>query len=269
VVGHLFLGHCGRLLNGSPDHGLLEPPPGARSSPFFAADPCTDRAQDPLFYGDDIMDALLGASTRQEIGCHSFVHAPMDDPALSEDMVRADLLACRRIALERGIQLQSFVFPRNRIAHLPVLKELGFVAFRGRDTTWHQNLAGLPGRAARLLDQASAATPPVAVPRQELPGLWNIPGSMLLMHRSGLRRAVPARTRIAKAHAGLRAAIRHGAVFHLWTHPFNLASDARFMLGVLERILERAADLRQHGLIRIEPMAAIAARARENEQRAS
>jgi hypothetical protein len=92
---------------------------------------------------------------------------------------------------------------------------------------------------------------------------------MLLMHRSGLRRAVPASSRVAKADAGLRAAIRHGAVFHLWTHPFNLASDAPFMLGVLERILERAAALRQQGLLRIEPMAVIASRARQSAQHVS
>ncbi len=268
-VGHLLLSRCERTADGRANHGLVAPPSDAASSPFFAADPCSDRQRDPLFYGDDILDAVLAAKSRHEIGCHSFMHAPLNDPALNHEMIRADLQACRRAAAERGIELQSFVFPWNRIAHLPLLQEQGFVAFRGPDPTWHAGIGGLPGRAAHLLDQAAAVTPPVVVPREELPGLWNIPGSMLLMPPRGIRSAVPARSRVAKAEAGLRAAIRRGAVFHLWAHPWNLANEAQFMLGVLERILERAATLRQQGLLVIEPMAAIAARGREGERSVS
>jgi hypothetical protein len=38
-------------------------------------------------------------------------------------------------------------------------------------------------------------------------------------------------------------------VFHLWTHPFNIASDATGLLGGLEKIFQEVTDLRMSGLI--------------------
>ena len=126
--------------------------------------------------------------------------------------------------------------------------------------TWHAENPGPAGRVAHLVDQAIAIPPPVSTPNEELPGLWNIPGSMLLMHRSGLRRVVPMGARVRKARRGLRRAIREGGVFHLWTHPFNLASDQEVMLATLDAILRDAVRLRDAGRLRIESMGQIADR---------
>ena len=98
------------------------------------------------------------------------------------------------------------------------------------------------------------------MPTERLPGLWNIPGSMLFLHRTGARRAVLRSARLRKARAGLQRAVDTGGVFHLWTHPFNLASDQPFMLGVLEAILREATEMRDRGELVIEPMAAVADR---------
>ena len=57
-----------------------------------------------------------------------------------------------------------------------------------------------------------------------------------------------------------RRAIREGRVFHLWTHPFNLASDREPMLETLDAILRDAVRLRDDGLLRIESMSAVAER---------
>jgi hypothetical protein len=49
-------------------------------------------------------------------------------------------------------------------------------------------------------------------------------------------------------------------VFHLWTHPFNIANDPPYLLGVLGTILQEAARERDAGRLRIETMDAIATR---------
>ena len=262
VVGHLFLARCTRDSNGRAHPEIVLPSASSPAARWFRADPCTSRQQDPLFDGDDVLDLLLSGRTPQEIACHSFVHSPYDDPAMTSEVIRSDLAECKRVASTRGIELTSFVFPRNREAHHESLRAEGFTAYRGADPTWFASLGGPPRRLAHLVDQALAVTPPVAIPRETLPGLWNIPGSMLLLHRSGVRRAVPLRARVAKARAGMQRAIRDGAVFHLWTHPFNVASDATFMLQALEEILAEAAALRQKGELAIEPMHGIAERSR-------
>ncbi len=263
VVGHLFLERCQRDESGTAHPSLISPAPDAAAARWCQADPGTSRGRDPLFYGNDILDLLAAGRTVQEIGCHSFFHVPYDDPAMTTDVVRSDLAECKRAAAARGIKLTSFVFPRNEEAHHEALRAEGFTAFRGADPTWHAAIGSTAGRLAHLVDQAMAIPPPVSVPKQTLPGLWNIPGSMLLLHTSGVRRAVPLGARVAKARAGLRKAERDGGVFHLWTHPFNIASDSAFMLEALERILREAALMRDRGVLDIEPMRTIAERAQD------
>ena len=269
VVGHLFLDACHLDAGGSAHPSIVLPAPHSSAARWYRADPGASRERAPLFYGDDVLELLTAGRTPQEIGCHSFVHAPYDDPAMTADVVRSDLAECKRAAAARGLELTSFVFPRNREAHHDLLQAEGFTAFRGSDPTWHADIGGSVGRLAHLVDQAVAMPPPVSVPSERLPGLWNIPGSMLLLHSSGVRRVVPLRARVAKARAGLWRAVREGAVFHLWTHPFNIASDAAFMLEALERILREAAAMRDRGELTIEPMRTIAARSRQATRRST
>lgn len=260
VVGHLFLSECRRDHAGIAHPELVRPQQSWRPGDWYSDDPCTDRNRDPLWYGDDILDALQATHTPQEIGCHSFSHVLYGDPALTREAVDADLRACISLAAKRGITLRSFVFPRNSEGHHAALQAHGFRAFRGVDPAWHTRFGGSLGRGAHLVDQIAALPPPVSHPYESLPGLWNIPGSGLLIHRTGIRRLIPMVSRIAKARAGLRRAEKTGGVYHLWTHPFNLASDSAFMIATLDAILREAVTARDRGGIVIEPMGAIADR---------
>jgi peptidoglycan/xylan/chitin deacetylase (PgdA/CDA1 family) len=260
VLGHVFLRECARDSAGLAHAELVRPGQSWRSGDWYAVDPCTDRLRDPLWYGDDIVDAILAARTPQEIGSHSFGHVLYGDPALTSAAVDADLDACLAEAAKRGIVLRSFVFPRNSEGHHEALRVHGFRAFRGADPTWHSRLPGLLGRAGHLLDQAAGLAPPVSKPHELLPGLWNIPGSALVMDRTGARRAVSMAARVRKAQAGLRRAVETGGVFHLWTHPFNIASDPEFLLASLETVLREAAAARDRGELAIETMGATAER---------
>jgi Polysaccharide deacetylase len=260
VLGHLFLSECRRDRAGVAHPELVRPRQSWRSGDWYAADPCTDRRRDPLWYGDDILDAVQATRTPQEIGCHSFSHVLYGDPSLTREAVDADLDACIALAARRGITLRSFVFPRNVEGHHEALLAHGFRAYRGADPTWHAGLHGPMGRAAHLIDQLGAIPPPVSHPMERMPGLWNIPGSCLLIHRTGIRRAIPMISRIRKARAGLQRAESTGGCFHLWTHPFNLASDRRFMIDTLEVIVRDAVERRDRGALVIEPMGTVAER---------
>ena len=268
IVGHLYLRGCSRDAAGLAHPELVHPGQSWFGRDWYSSDPCTDRARDPLWYGDDVVDAIQAAGPLQEIGCHSFSHAAFDDPSLTEEAVRSDLGACLDLARERGITPRSFVFPRNQEGHHALLAEYGFKAFRGADPTWHRRIRGAAGRVAHLVDQAAGISPPVSIPYETLPGLWNVPGSMLYMHRTGARRFIPRAARIRKARAGLRTAADRGGVFHLWTHPFNIASDRDVLLATLEAIVRDAARLRDAGRLRIETMGEIADRMSANRQEA-
>lgn len=258
VVGHLFLAECQRGADGRAHPGMPRPGYAWFAGDWYRADPCADRASEPLWYGDDIVDAIVAAPAGHEVGCHGFSHAVFGDPGFDAAAAAAEIDECRRLAGLRGLDLRSFVFPRNREGHHAVLADRGFVAIRGADPTWRNRLPGRLGRLAALVDQVLAIAPPVSTPRQVRPGLWDIPGSMLLMERTGLRRLVPVSARVRKARRGLRRAVREEAVFHLWFHPFNLAPDRRAMLGALDRILADVAALRAAGRLDVRTMGQLA-----------
>ncbi len=117
LVGHLFLDECERDASGRAHGDMVHPRQSHVDADWFHADPATDRARDPLWYGVDVLDAIQDAGHPQEIACHSFSHPQFGDPAMTLEAARSDLAACVRLATERGIRLKSFVFPRNSEGH--------------------------------------------------------------------------------------------------------------------------------------------------------
>jgi peptidoglycan/xylan/chitin deacetylase (PgdA/CDA1 family) len=265
VVGHLFLDCCERDASGRTHPQLLRPSHDRLERDRLGADPGTDRLRDPLWYGDDLIEAIQAGRPGHEIGSHSFSHPIFGEPGMTAEVARSELAECVRVARARGITLRSFVFPRNREGHHEVLREFGITAYRGADRTWYGNYPRMAARGAHFLDQGAGIAPRVSQPVERLPGLWDVPGSMLLLHRVGVRRWLSMQAKVHKARSGLRRAIDQEAVFHLWTHPMNLAYERDVMLAGLRSILRDVADLRDRGLIQVATMAEIAEQAEQQK----
>jgi hypothetical protein len=198
----------------------------------------------------------------QEIGTHSFSHVIFD--GCTRETAASELAACERAAREMGIELRSFVFPRNRVAHLDTLGAHGFVCYRAPEPAWYESLR-LPAplkRLAHLADLLRAAEPPVVLPESTAEGVWKIPASMLYFPMHGLRRHIPLALRVRRAAKGIHAAVRQRAIFHLWLHPTNLADETEAMFLGLREILAEVASRRAAGEIDVVPMAGVAERAR-------
>jgi hypothetical protein len=89
-------------------------------------------------------------------------------------------------------------------------------------------------------------------------GLIDVPGSMLLMGRNGVRRFVlPAVTR-AKLKLGLDHARQSGGIFHLWFHPSNFYYRREEQLDTLDWFLGHAANEAGKGRIEIRTMGSYA-----------
>ena len=256
VVGHLFLESCERDPLGMAHPDIVHPSQSGWTKDWFALDPCTDRRRDHLWYGADILDMIQAARVPQEIGSHSFSHPRFGDPAMTREAAASDLDACLEAARSRGIELRSFVFPGNSEGYHELLQARGFHAFRGIGPE-EARVRALPAalqRPVRLATQVLGTRPLVGRPREVLPGLWDVPASMLLMTRTGLRRYSTHAARVRRVRAGLDQAGRTGSLFHLWTHPWNLADDPGFHLAVLADILQDVARQRDAGTLRVATM---------------
>jgi peptidoglycan/xylan/chitin deacetylase (PgdA/CDA1 family) len=248
VVGHLFLDSCEMV------GGLKHPEVERAAYPWhagdwFDADPCSDVQSAPAWYAPDLIDWILECPAPQEIGCHTFSHILVDDPGCSRGCFRSELRACRALAERRGLELRSFVFPRNGIAHLDVLKEEGFLAYRGNiEPPWTRFVPGGLRRPARLVRWAAPLFPLTAQP-QRVGGLWNLPATTFFLHSIGVARAVPIRARVVRAVRGIQRSIEERSISHLYLHPFNLASDPNGLLRGLEQVLATVARHRDAGRI--------------------
>jgi peptidoglycan/xylan/chitin deacetylase (PgdA/CDA1 family) len=256
IVGHLFLSACAPQ-NGIKHPDIVRPSHSWSKGDWFAHDPSGSEQTDPIFYGASLVDKIAACPIPQEIGCHSFSHVIFGDEGCSRETAVSELAECVRLARQRGLTLQSFAFPRNRVGHLDVLREYGLTCYRGPEPVWYER-PRVPHRIRRLghlADVVMARRPPVVLPEESSEGLWNIPGSMLYFPMHGHRRHIPMSVRVRRAVKGVERAARERKIFHLWFHPTNLADEPEAMFQGLRSIFERVDNLRAQRELVVLPMA--------------
>lgn len=251
VVGHL-LEDC---------DGSHEDVSAARRD-WLARAPCSGTTDRSLWYAPDLLERIRAAETDQEIGLHGYSHLPFD--RVDRQTAREELEAAVGAAETVGVEPTSFVFPRNRIAHVDLLAEFDFDAYRGRDARWYEGppVPEIGRKPLRFVDEALSRRPPVVVPTAES-GVVRIPGSQIFRPAHGAWGYTPADSQRRRAEKGLERAAETGRVFHLWLHPFNLGRDPEALLATLDAILARAAELREAGKLTVASMAEVAAMTRD------
>lgn len=147
TVGHLFLESC-QCVNGMSHSGIPHVPNFENDfwkftgKDWFGNDPGSNYKVAPEWYSPDLIRMILGAKVKHEIGCHTFSHIDCREEICSPDLIRSELRECKKLALELGISLKSFVHPGDTIGNLDVLSEEGFTNFR----TNYRNVLGYPKR---------------------------------------------------------------------------------------------------------------------------
>lgn len=224
---------------------LMEDGPGGIDGPIFAA--------------RDLVEKIRSCRTPQEIGSHSYGHLIFDAAKCTRGVAETDIANAVQVADEQGLRLRSFVFPRNRVRYLDVVREHGFTHYRGVSPLWYDQTQHprVARRVGHLWDILTRAAPPVGLPTRGAEGMWNVPASMLYTPSFGMRRYVPVSWRVARARRGLERAVKERKVFHFWFHPTDLVVRMDAMMDGLCRIFETAAEMRERGVLDIRPMGEI------------
>lgn len=135
TVGHLFLESCEQT-NGVKHPEIPRLPYFENKfwkfdkGDWFDYDPCTDYKTDPAWYAPDLIRDILGRKTIHEIGCHTFSHVDCRDIIDNGTVFEAEIVRCRDIAQEWGLELKSFVHPGHTIGNLDTLAKHGFTSIR-------------------------------------------------------------------------------------------------------------------------------------------
>lgn len=258
LVGHLFLDSC-QAQGGVKHPEITRPAYDWFDGDWFDADPCGQASSDPNWYGPDIVKQIQDCQVPQEIGCHGFSHMIVGDAGCSRECFESEIRACLEQAEKWGVNLKSFIFPRNSVGHLDVLAQNGFNSYRGGNPAWFTKFSGRYGQIARLVDSLLPIAPPVVTPRLVDGGMWDLPASYFYPHRDGWAKNIPVSIAVRKSKLGLERAARHNSIFHLWFHPFNLASDPDALLQGLEEVFQQVKRLRDQGKLDNPTMGNLAA----------
>lgn len=256
VVGHLFLDKCSAE-NGVLHADIVRPNHRWFKRDWFALDPGTDIMRDELWYGKDIVGMIQNAVPVQEIASHSFSHPVFSDRGCTRGAAETDVRKCRILAQESGLKLETFVFPRNEPAYLDVLKDNGFIAYRGKADAYSRLKSKRLRKVVLLFQDFLAAAPAVVEPRIR-EGLVEIPASMIFRFAHGKSRLIPDGARLSRAKKGLSRVAKEKKIFHLWFHPISFAYKSDLMFDEFERILAYAAFLREKGALEFMTMRAVA-----------
>ncbi len=247
VVGHLLLRGCSQSAVKHPE--LVRPDYPWLRGDWLDPVPCSEEGADPLWYAPDMVESILSCAAEQEIGCHTFSHVIAGHPGCSRQCFESEVRACVDAARGWGLKLTSFVFPRNSVAHLDVLREQGFRAFRGSsDDGVLTKLPGPVGRVARGIKWV-VPQPSLTASPEYRDGLWCLPDTSFYLHREGGAGLLPVAGRVLRAARGLHQAARDQNLFHLYLHPFNLATDPDPLLEGLEKIFRMVASKRDRGIL--------------------
>ena len=250
VVGHLFLDHC------ECEDGIPHKEMPRFKEDWYSSDPCTDIKRDPLYYGRDIVEKILSNRVAHEIGYHSFSHVVFSE--CSREVAEAEIKEGMKLAKEFGIALKSFVFPKNKIGHVDILREYGFKIYRGEngcrrcDSSQNLLIRKFNGGMNMLI------TPPVEP--EWMDGIWEIPSSMFFCDPQIKFSVLP------RAKLGLYRTIREKKVFHIWLHPHNLLMYPS-LKDDLDKLLGIVAKKRDEGKIDVMTMGEFVEALDENEDK--
>lgn len=258
IVGHLFLSSCAPV-EGRKHPEIRRPKYRWHTADWYDLDPSSSVAEDPTWYGPDLIEMIESCGVQQEIGSHSFGHIIAGDPDCDSEAFESDLRACKELADEAGITLASFVYPRNSIAHLDVLERLGFTAFRGAPRaagTGH-------GTGRRRLDSlARALIPRLHRPEhpQWLGNLVDVPQTYLFDPDSETARRMGTGLWSLLVRRQLEGAIQTGSLFHLWFHTHNLSANRSRSFRALDDLFGAARKAMDAGRLENLTMSQVAGR---------
>ena len=243
TVGLLFFSDKKDLLNHLPEQKpeYIKPELSPYHSQILLAG--KNEEQDPLRFGLSLIKEIQNAG--QEIGCHTFSHYYCLEKGQTPEDFRADLICAKYIAQKRGVELKSFIFPRNQYneTYLHLCKEEGFTSFRGNErsslfSSKTQGRETLFRRPFRLADAYLNLSGYNCYSDEEMKKdqLINIPSSRFLRPFSK-KLSFLDNLKLKRITDSMDYAARNGLTYHLWWHPHNFGIHVSENFFFLEKIL--------------------------------
>ena len=216
----------------------------------------------PLWYGADVITQILASPQPKEIGFHGYTHRMFTESKMDAEEARFEIAEWKRLAARHNLQATSLVFPRNAIGHLDVIKEAGFLTYRGRDPIPRlYELVPILESFDSLLSLSKLPMYDVNTSTIDPNGLVCLRGSQhLFNHNRQMETILDAlgfhKLRLKRIFKGIRKAAAEGKMVHLWAHPWEFRTPKD--LEKLDAILSFTAEEITQGRMRSVTMTEMA-----------
>lgn len=202
----------------------------------------------PLWYGPDLIDAILDENEMHEIAFHGYTHRVFNEKTMSRDEARLEIEEWLRLAQRKEITPRSVIFPRNVIGHLDLFKEYGFTCYRGDELQPEISAIPVLGRGVKRYHRYLSSfirAPGYHIEESQFQSLLNIPSTQ---HLFGYEQEVSSWVNTLNLHKlniqtvtdGIRKSTREKKIFHLRAHPndFRSEKDLEIMRGICRVVSE-------------------------------
>jgi len=183
-----------------------------------------------------------------EISSHSYTHLPFHNESVTREIISGEFQLMKNFLSTKSVQLETFIYPRNQVAHTDLLCEFGIKGYR--DSSPNQSAYG--SKFKSLLDEINIYRSSESHSMSESP--IRIPAGYFLNWRSGPRLLVPPRITIRRFNHLLDHAEKTNGVVHMWLHPHNLITGKE-QVKLFEQVLKSVSHRQQNDQLKVLTMA--------------
>ena len=198
---------------------------------------------DRYHFASSLIDKIL-EYPQHEVTTHTFSHYYCLESGQTKQNFRDDIIAAKEIAKEKGLSVESLVFPRNQFNenYLEVIEELDLTSYRGNENVWFKWAIGkheIVRRAFSLLDTYINISGHNCYSIGEVAAKkpFNIPSSRFLRYYSSKLKAFES-LKLRRILKSMTYAAKNKQIFHLWWHPHNFGVNQKENFDFLRKILK-------------------------------
>ena len=186
---------------------------------------------------------LIKNTAGQEIATHTFSHFYTLEKNTTIGQFKNDLRSAISTAKEKGIEINSIVFPRNQYSdeHIRACQEEEIKIYRGNEISGaykplSRENESIFRKGVRLADTFINLTGHHCHPVPAADEIINIPASRFLRpYHPGYKYFE--KLKFNRIKSGLKFAAQHGLIYQLWWHPHNFGKYMEANFNFLERVL--------------------------------
>jgi hypothetical protein len=193
--------------------------------------------EEEQFFNYKIINNILDANN-QEFASHSFSHLFVQEGGVSKEDFDSDLKSFARVYSDKyDSKVNSFVFPRNQVNYLDILKKNSYKVFRGNKREWFYHANTKLSKLARFYNLHFGSVELGTTNAFYDEGIVNIPGTIFLRPYDN---KIMSFIRVRRIKKVLKYANNNNKLVHLWWHPHNFGINIERNINMLAKVLDYA-----------------------------